>query len=171
MVRAMDAYVGLETEPGSESAAYRVLRERGVETYHTLGAHHLICRVQSFANIDEFRKLIDSMLFTTENNRPIVENMTSYIIVNHHRNGTERPTAFAFMRTSKLPSRASFDKMVTDVLAVPCVVAVSVVVGLFDLVCEIVTKNVAELRSVVDQIVSVPGVSSRSRMVCIVLET
>jgi DNA-binding Lrp family transcriptional regulator len=167
----MDAYVGLEAEPESQSAIYRILRERGVETYQTLGAHQLICRLQSFATIDEFRKLIDSMLFTTENNRPLVENMTSYIIVNHHRKKTEKPTAFAFIRSSKLPSREKFDKMVTNVLAVPCVVAVSVVIGLFDLVCEVVTRNVAELGGVVDEIVSVPGVSSRSRMVCIVLET
>jgi DNA-binding Lrp family transcriptional regulator len=166
----MDAFIGLETEPGSQNALYRILKERQVEAYRTLGAHDIICRVPPFATLDEFRKVIDSVLFTTEKNRPLVENTTTYIIMNHHRKKTDKkPTAFCFVRSGRLPSRGKFDKMVTEVLAIPAIVAVSVLIGLFDLVCEVVTKNVAELKTVVDKILSTPGVSSRATMVCIVV--
>ncbi len=166
----MDAYIGLETALGSKNTLYTSLKERQVEAYRTLGAHDVICRLPSFSTLDEFRKIIDSILFTTEKNRPVVENTTSYIIMNHQRKKTDKkPTAFCFVRSGSLPSRGRFDKMVTDVLAISSVVAVSVVIGLFDLVCEVVTKNVAELKSVVDKILTTPGVSPRATMVCIVV--
>ncbi len=166
----MDAYISLETEPGSQNPLYRILKERQVEAYRTLGAHDVIWRLPSFATLDEFRTIIDSILFTTEKNRPLVENTASYIIMNHHRKKTDKkPTVFCLVRSGSLPSRGKFDKTVTDVLAISPVVAVSVVIGLFDLVCEVVTKNVAELKSMVDKILATPGVPPRATMVCIVV--
>lgn len=168
----MDAYIGLETVPGSQNALYKVLKERELEAYRTLGAHDVICRLPAFASLDDFRKTIDSILFTTEKNKPMVQNTTSYLIMTHHRKKTEKkPTAFCFVRSGMLPSRGKFDKMVTDVLAIPPVIAVSVVIGLFDLICEVVTKNVAELKAVVDKILTTPGVSPRATMICIVVGT
>ena len=166
----MDSYIGLETEPGSQDKLYRILKERQIESYRTLGTHDVICRLLPFSTLDEFRDQLDSILFTTEKNRPLVENTTSYIVMNHFRKKTDRkPTAFCFIRTGKLSSRAKFDKMVTDVLGIPSVLAVSVVIGLFDLVCEVITKNVAELKNSLDKILSTPGISPRATMVCIVV--
>ena len=168
----MDAYIGLETEPGSQNALYKVLRARQMEAFLTLGAHDIICRLPSFANLEELRRMIDSILFTTEKDRPLVGNTTSYIIIDHHRKKTDKkPTAFCFVRSGKLPSRDKFDKMVTGVLGIASVLSVSVVIGLFDLLCEVITKDVAELKSTVDKILSTPGVSPRATMVCIVVGT
>lgn len=47
----------------------------------------------------------------------------------------------------------------------------SVVIGLFDLVCEVNTKDVAELKATVDEILAPPSVSSRATMVCHVVAT
>ncbi len=168
----MDAYIGLETEPGSQDGLYKILRARQIEAFLTLGAHDIICRLPSFANLGEFRRMIDSILFATEKDRTLVENTTSYIIVDHHRKKTDKkPTAFCFVRSGRLPSRKRFDEMVTDVLGIPSVLAVSVVIGLFDLVCEVIMKDIAELKTTVDKILSTPGVSPRATMVCIVVGT
>jgi hypothetical protein len=67
--------------------------------------------------------------------------------------------------TLALPTATLFSLSVSSVLAV------SVVIGLFDLVCEVITKDVAELKATVDQILATPGVSPRATMVCIVVGT
>jgi hypothetical protein len=168
----MDAYVGLETHPGSQDSLYKILKRRQIEAHRTLGAHDIICRVPSFTNLEEFRKTIDSMLFTTERDKPLVENTTSYIIIDQSRKKTDKETtAFCFFRFGGLPSRTKFDKMVRDLLNISSIVAVSVVIGLFDLVCEVITKNVAELKTTVDKVLTTPGVSPRATMVCIVVGT
>jgi DNA-binding Lrp family transcriptional regulator len=166
----MDSYVGLETEPGSQERLFRILKERQIESYRTLGAHDVICRLSPFSTLGEFRNLIDGILFTTEKDRPLVENVTSYIIVNHFRKKTDKkPTAFCFLRSGRLSLRGEFDRMVAAVLGIPNVLAVSVVIGFFDLVCEVITKDVAELKTALDRILSTPGVSPRATMVCIVV--
>jgi hypothetical protein len=166
----MDSYIGLETAPGSQDKLFRILKDRKVESYRTLGTHDVICRVSSFSTLDEFRNLIDSILFTTEKSRPLVENTTSYIIVSHFRKKTDKKaTAFCFIRSSRLSSRGEFDKMATTVLGMPNVLAVSVIIGHFDLVCEAITKDVAELKRALDRILSIPGISARETMICLVV--
>lgn len=168
----MDAYVGLETRPGSQRSLYKVLRARQIEAFLTLGTHDVICRLPSFSSLEEFRKIIDSLLFIKEKDGPLVENSTSYIIMDQRRKKTDkRATAFVFVRSGRIGSRDKFDKMVSDVLGNPTILAVSVVIGLFDLLCEVNTKDVAELRVTVDRILSTPGVSPRATMVCIVTGT
>lgn len=166
----MDAYIGLETGPGFQDGVYRALKARGIEAYLTLGAHDIICKLPSFTNLQEFRGLIDSILFTTDRNRALVENTTSYLILEQHRKkGTEKPTAFCFVRSGRHTSREKFDRTVTDVSRIRSVIAASVVIGLFDLVCEVVTKDIAELKTTVDKILATPGVSPRAIMACIVV--
>ena len=168
----MDAYIGLETEPGSQDSLYEILKGRKIDAFLTLGAHNMICRLPSFATLGELRRNVDRILFTREKGRPLVENTTSYIIVDHHRKKVNKnPTAFCFIRSGRLPSRDKFDSMVAGVLSVSSVLAVSVVIGLFDLVCEVITKDVAELKATVDQILATPGISPRATMVCIVVAT
>jgi hypothetical protein len=58
--------MGLETEPGSQNKLYGVLKERGIEAYVTLGGHDVVCRSPPFADLPEFRKTVDGILFTTE---------------------------------------------------------------------------------------------------------
>jgi DNA-binding Lrp family transcriptional regulator len=167
----MDAYIGLETAPGSQNTLYAILNGRKIDAHLTLGAYEIICRLPSFANLDEFRKVIDSILYTMEKGRPIVENTTTFVIMNHHRkNARKRPTAFCFLRSGRLPSRAKFDKMVADILSIPTVLAVSVVIGFFDIVCEVISKDVAELKTIMDKMLSTPGVSPSTTMICLVVE-
>jgi len=168
----MNAYLGLETERGAQDSLYKILRGRKIDAFLTLGAHDMICRLPTFANLDELRRTVDSILFTKDKGRPLVENTTSYIIMSHRRKKlNNEPTAFCFIRSGRLPSRDKFDSMVADVLNVSTVLAVSVVIGLFDLVCEVNTKDVAELKATVDQILATPGISPRATMVCIVVGT
>jgi hypothetical protein len=169
-VNLLQAYMGLEAEPGSQNKLYGVLKERGIEAYVTLGGHDVVCRSPPFADLAEFRKTVDGILFTTEGGaRPIVANTTTYIILDHLRKQpVEKPTSFCFIRSGKLPSRNPFDKMVQSLYDLDSVLSVSVTIGFFDIVCEVRAKNIADLRLTVDQILSTPGVSSRAVMVCMV---
>ena len=167
----MHAYIGLEAEPGTRSILLQALRERGIEAYPTLGGHDIVCRSPPFADLAEFRALVDSILFITVETRAIVANSTTYIILDHMRKQTDGKTAaFCFIRSGKLPSRESFDKMVQSLLELDSVLSVSVTIGFFDLVCEIQSNNIADLRRTVDQVLSTEGVSSRAIMVCMVSE-
>ncbi len=58
--------------------------------------------------------------------------------------------------------------MVKNLLALDAVLSVSVTIGFFDIVCEVSSKNIGELRRTVDLILSTPGVSSRAIMLCMV---
>ena len=167
----MDAYIGLETAPGSQDSVYEILKGRKMDVFLTLGAHDIICRLPSFSTLDDLRRIVDSILFTGEKDRPLVDNTTSYLMMDHHRKVNKDPTAFCFVRSGRLASRDKFDRMVAGVLRVSSVIAVSVVIGLFDLLCEVVTKDVAELKATVDQILATPGISPRATMVCIVVGT
>jgi len=168
----MDAYIGLVTEHGSQDGLYEILKGRKIDAFLTLGAYDMICRLPSFATLGELRRTVDSILFTKQKGRPLVENITSHIIMGHHRKKVNKDsTAFCFFRSGMLPSRDKFDKMVAGVLSVSSVIAVSVVIGSFDLVCEVITKDVAELKATVDQILATPGISPRATMVCIVVGT
>lgn len=165
----LQAYMGLETEPGSQNKLYGALKERGIEAYVTLGGHDVVCRSPPFADLAEFRKIVDGTLFITEGGRPIVANTTTYIILDHLRKQqVEKPTSFCFIRSGKLPSRDLFDKMVQSLYDLDSVLSVSVTIGFFDIICEVRAKNIADLRLTVDQILSTPGVSSRAVMVCMV---
>ena len=166
----MEAYMGLEAEPGYQANLYKILKTRNMEAFLTLGTHDIVCRLPSFTDLNEFRKLVQSILFTTEGGRPLVENTTTYIIIDHYSKKTEKkPTAFCFIRSGRMPSRDKFDKMVNDVFDIESVLAVSVVIGFFDLICEVRTDNLLALHSTINQILSTPGVSSRATMVCMVL--
>ena len=162
--------MGLEAKPGLHRNLYKILKERNIDVFQTLGVHDVICRLPSFTDLKEFRRIVDSILFTTQNGAPIVENTSSYLIL--ERTGPKspnKPTAFFFLRSGKLQSREQFDKTVTDVYNINGVLAVSTAVGQFDLICEIESSNLAELKSIVNTIVSTPGVSARATMVCMVV--
>ena len=162
--------MGLEAKPGLHRNLYRILKERNIDVFQTLGVHDVICRLPSFADLKEFRRIVDGILFTTQNGAPIVENTSSYLVL--ERTGPKspnKPTAFFFLRSGKLQSREQFDKTVTDVYNINGVLAVSTAVGQFDLICEIESPNLAELKSIVNIIVSTPGVSARATMVCMVV--
>lgn len=140
-----------------------------MEAYRTLGGHDIVCRSPAFADLADFRRLVDSILFTTAGNSAIVANSTTYIILDQLRKETdEKAAAFCFIRSGNLPSRESFDKMIHSLLNLDSVLSVSVTIGLFDVVCEVRSKNIADLRHTVDQILSTTGVSSRAFMVCMV---
>jgi hypothetical protein len=168
-VNLLQAYMGLEAQPSSQNKLYGVLKERGIEAYVTLGGHDVVCRSPPFADLAEFRKIVDSILFITEGGRAVVANTTTYIILDHLRKKTdEKPTSFCFIRSGKLPSRNLFDKMVHSLYDLDSVLSVSVTIGFFDIICEVRAKNIADLGLTVDQILSTPGVSSRAVMVCMV---
>lgn len=167
----MDAYIGLEAEPGSQKDLYRMLTDRKIESYLTLGAYGIICKLPSFSDLDELKQTIYGILFTNVDNRPLVENITSYVVMEQHRKQSgAKPTAFCFVRSGRLSSREQFDGMISTLSRISSVVAVSVVIGLFDLVCEIVMKDIAGLKATIDQILSTPGVSTRATMICIVTD-
>jgi len=167
----MDAYIGLVTEPSSQDGLYEILKGRKIDAFLTLGAHDIICRLPSFATLGQLRRTLDSILFTKQKGRPLVENTTSYVIMDQRRKKVKmNPTAFCFIRSGTLPSRVKFDRMVAEVLSLSSIIAVSVVIGLFDLICEVVTKDVAELKATVDELLATPGVSPRAVMVCLVVE-
>lgn len=166
----MEAYIGIQAEPGYQNALYTILTNRWPNVFMTLGFHDIVCRPPQFSDLAEFRKLIDSILFIRENEKAIVANSTSYLILDRYVKDSDRkPTAFCFARSGKLLSRTFFDKMVKDVYNAESVLSVSVTIGFFDLVCEISSENLMELRRTVDQILSTPGTSSRSVIVCMVL--
>jgi len=159
--------MGLEAEPGFHERLYESLTKRGVEAFLTLGGHDIICRTPTFRNLEEFRRIVDGILFTKYGGNVIVANCTSYIILERHSKKTRsRPSAFCFIRSGRMSSRNHFDGMVGRVRDLPSVLAVSVVIGYFDLVCEVRTENIAQLKQAVDQILATPGVSSRAVMVC-----
>ena len=109
------------------------------------------------------------VLFITDEGRAIVANSTTYIILDHFRKQTkEKPAAFCFIRSGKLASRGLFDKMVHSLFRLAPVLAVNVTIGFFDIICEVRSNNIADLRRTVDQILSTPGVSTRAVMVCMV---
>ena len=165
----LQAYIGLEAEPGSQSKLYRVLRDRKIEAYVTLGGHDIVYQSPDFPDLAAFRKIVDSVLFITDESRAIVANSTTYIILDHLRKQTkEKPAAFCFIRSGKLASRGLFDKMVHSLFDLDTVIAVSVTIGFFDIVCEVRSNNIADLRRTVDRILSTPGVSSHAVMVCMV---
>ena len=58
--------------------------------------------------------------------------------------------------------------MVHSLFDLDTVIAVSVTIGFFDIVCEVRSNNIADLRGTVDRILSTPGVSSHAVMVCMV---
>ena len=73
----MQAYIGLEAEPGSQSKLYRVLRDRKIEAYVTLGGHDIVYQSPDFPDLAAFRKIVDSVLFITDESRAIVANSTT----------------------------------------------------------------------------------------------
>jgi len=166
----LEAYIGIEAEPSSQKALYTILKNRWSNVFMTLGGHDIVCRPPQFSDLAEFRKLVDSILFTTENEKAIVANSTSYLILDRYVKDYDRkPAAFCFIRSGKLLNRTLFDKMVKDIYNVESILSVSVTIGFFDLVCEISSQNLVELRRTVDRVLSTPGISSRSVMVCMVL--
>ncbi len=167
----MQAYMGIEAEPGFRTNLYNLLRTRNMETFLTIGVHDVVCRSPSFADMKEFRKIVDSILFLTEKGKALVENTTTYLILDQiGRKSDKKPSAFCFVRSGKLPSRDMFERMVNALYKINSVLAISVVIGTFDLICEVDTENLVELRSTVNKILSTPGVSARATTVCMVLE-
>jgi DNA-binding Lrp family transcriptional regulator len=164
--------MGLEAEPGSQSKLYGILRARGIEAFPTLGGHDIVCKLPPFADLKGFRKIVDSTLFITEGDRAIVANTTTYIILDELRKETqEKPSAFCFIRSGKLPSREYFDRTVQSLYDLASVQSVSVTIGFFDIICEVRSQTIADLRLIVDQILSIQGVSSRAIMVCMISGT
>lgn len=168
----MKAYIGLESEPGSQAKLHGILKGRGIEAFATLGGHDIVCKLPQFADLKEFRKIIDSILFITEGDRAIVANTTTYIILNEFRKETqEKPSAFCFIRSGKLPSREYFDRTIQSLYDLANVQSVSVTIGFYDVICEVRSQTIANLRLIVDQILSIQGVSSRAIMVCMISGT
>jgi hypothetical protein len=163
--------MGLEAEPGRQTSLHRELKNRGFEVYPTFGGHDIIARPPAFRDVTEYRKIVDSVMFITENDKPIVGNVTSYLIFDHFRKqAAAEPTAFCFIRSGRHSSRDSFDETVQRIYEIESVVSASVVIGIFDLVCEVQAKDLVQLRQTVDWILSTPGVSSRATMVCVVID-
>jgi len=125
----------------------------------------------SFADLEELRKVVDSVLFTTERGRAIVENTSTYMVLDQIRKKTDKKLmAFCFFRAGRLASRELFDKMIESLYNVDTVLAVSVVIGLFDVICEVAMLDLAELKEAVSRILSIPGISTRALMVGMVLQ-
>jgi hypothetical protein len=166
----MQAFMGLEAEPGSQNKLHEILKAEQIEAYLTRGGHDIVCRLPEFSDLKEYRKLVDRILFTKDEDRAIVANVTSYVVLDRfEKKSGKLPSAFCFVRSGRLPSRDRFDQMLRNVYKIDRVLSVSVVIGFFDLVCEIEAESLAELKQTIDQILSTPGVSSRAVMVCMVL--
>lgn len=164
--------MGIEAEPGSQSKLYGTMRGRGIKAFATLGGHDIVCRLPAFRDLKEFRNIVDSVLFITEGGHAIVANTTTYIILDELRKETrEKPSAFCFIRSGKLPSREYFDRTIHSLHGLSDVLAVSVTIGFFDIICEVRSKTIADLRVVVDKMLSTPGISSRAVMVCMVSDS
>lgn len=156
----MKAYMGLTCNPDNYESVLKKLVFRLLidpQDMHLLsGPVDILIEFNGLRNLREFvEKWFNPVRMMSEDTE-LITKILSLIVISERAILTEKPSAFVFMNAHP----RSLENVRTRLLTLPEVVSAGSVIGPYDIISSVKTRNTSELEKVVSTIENIPGVEN-----------
>jgi hypothetical protein len=156
------SYLGIITVAGSYRRVQELLRNAGFDACSVFGELDVICRGIDFTDISEYRSILDRVVSICGK---LISRTHSLVLLSPQVTLPEKHP-FAFILISV--SIQLFDQILAQIRIMDEVSFAEVIIGPYDIICEVDVENLTQLEHVVTNILRVEGVQSTTTMICTV---
>ena len=156
----MKAYMGLTCDPENYESVLKKLVFRMFvdpkDMYLLSGPFDILIEFNGLRNLKEFVEKWFNPLRMMGEDAELITKILSLIVISESAILPEKPSAFVFMNARP----RSLEKVRASLLTLPEVLSAGSVIGPFDLISSVKTKNNSDLERVVSIIENIPGVEN-----------